>query len=99
MSFIPSLPTGPFTDKEGNLTPMAKNFFDTLLINLREGISNEGFLIPSQVQRDINVIEEKAQPGTVLFNTALVNGGSTDSPNGQLIVMLADGSFHEIPNL
>ncbi len=36
--------------------------------------------------------------GTVVFDPYEVNGGTTDAPNGQLKVMLADGSFHKITN-
>jgi hypothetical protein len=36
--------------------------------------------------------------GTVVFDPAEVNGGSSGAPNGQLKVMLADGNFHAITN-
>jgi len=36
--------------------------------------------------------------GTIIFDPAEVNGGSSPSPNGQLKVMLADGMFHKITN-
>lgn len=36
--------------------------------------------------------------GTLIFDPAEVNGGSSGSPNGQLKVLLADGSFHAITN-
>lgn len=36
--------------------------------------------------------------GTIVFDPAEVNGGSSGSPNGQLKVMLADGNFHKITN-
>jgi hypothetical protein len=36
--------------------------------------------------------------GTVVFDPAEINGGSSGSPNGQLKVMLADGNFHAITN-
>lgn len=36
--------------------------------------------------------------GTLVFDSAEVNGGSSMAPNGQLKVMLADGAFHAITN-
>lgn len=36
--------------------------------------------------------------GTIVFDPAEVNGGSSGSPNGQLKVMLNDGNFHSITN-
>ena len=36
--------------------------------------------------------------GTIIFDPAEVNGGSSPSPNGQLKVLLADGTFHAITN-
>lgn len=36
--------------------------------------------------------------GTIIFDPAEVNGGSSDAPNGQLKVILADGVFHAITN-
>jgi hypothetical protein len=36
--------------------------------------------------------------GTIIFDPAEVNGGSSGSPNGQLKVLLADGVFHKINN-
>lgn len=36
--------------------------------------------------------------GTVIFDPAEVNGGSSGSPNGQLKVLLQDGTFHKITN-
>lgn len=36
--------------------------------------------------------------GTIVFDPAEVNGGSSGNPNGQLKVMLADGNFHAITN-
>lgn len=36
--------------------------------------------------------------GTIIFDPAEINGGSSGSPNGQLKVLLADGVFHAITN-
>jgi hypothetical protein len=38
------------------------------------------------------------QAGTIIFDPAEINGGSSGSPNGQLKVILADGVFHAITN-
>lgn len=98
MSLIPVLPDGPAVKEDGYLTDNFKHFFDVLLQNLRQGISDEGFLNPSQPQGNVDVIEPEALPGIVLFNTEIVNGGSSGSPNGQLQVRLRDGTFHNITN-
>lgn len=36
--------------------------------------------------------------GTMVFDPSIVNGGSSGTPNGQLFVLLGDGTFHAIPN-
>lgn len=36
--------------------------------------------------------------GTIIFDPAEINGGSSGNPNGQLKVILADGVFHSITN-
>lgn len=36
--------------------------------------------------------------GTVIFDPVEVNGGTSDDPNGQLKVLLGDGTFHPITN-
>ena len=73
---------------------------------MQQAISNEGYLIPSQSKNNMLLIQKGtwttgsvtnkiAIPGTILFNTDTANGGS---PNGQLWVLLKDGSFHPIMN-
>lgn len=39
------------------------------------------------------------QAGTLIFDPDELNGGAPGSPNGQLKVMLKDGTFHAIVNL
>jgi hypothetical protein len=39
-----------------------------------------------------------ALKGTIVFDPAVVNGGSGAAPNGQLKVLLNDGIFHPITN-
>lgn len=97
--FVPTLPQSPVLDKEtGYWTAEYQLFWQTLVQNMQQSVSNEGFIIPSQVQGDVNVIEPTALNGTLLFNASEINGGSSDQPNGQLYVKLADGTFHAVTN-
>ena len=38
------------------------------------------------------------QLGTLVFDPAEVNGGSAPLPNGQLKILLGDGTFHKVTN-
>lgn len=97
--YIPTLPQGPVFDvKTGYWTPDYRLFFDTLIQVLRQAAGDEGFQIPNQNSANIAIIEPNANIGTLIFNSSIVNGGSTDAPNGQLQVKLADGTFHDIVN-
>lgn len=42
--------------------------------------------------------QDGVNAGTIIFDPAEVNGGTSDAPNGQLKVILADGIFHAITN-
>lgn len=100
MALIPTLPTENIIDMQtGEMPESWKDYFQLITQALRHAIGNEGFEIPPQNQANVNVIEPKALTATVLFNSSIVNGGTTDAPNGQLLVKLADGTFHAIPNL
>mgnify|MGYP000877124195 CR=1 FL=1 len=97
--YVPTLPQGPVIDPEtGYWTTEYKNFWDVLLQNMQQALSNEGFLIPSQPQSQLAILQLNAIIGTLIFDTSEVNGGSMGSPNGQLYVKLADGIFHKIVN-
>lgn len=39
-----------------------------------------------------------ALKGTLVFDPAVVNGGTSQNPNGQLKVLLNDGTFHPVTN-
>ena len=80
--------------------------FETLLQNMQQSLSDEGFLIPSvtnaqmlEIQNGVDVNGTKiAIPGTVVFNTTVTNGATPPAANGQLYVLLQDGLFHAITN-
>jgi hypothetical protein len=36
--------------------------------------------------------------GILVFDPAEINGGSSGTPNGQLKVLLGDGTFHKVTN-
>lgn len=42
--------------------------------------------------------QEGVTSGTVIFDPYEINGGTSDEPNGQLKVLLNDGTFHPITN-
>lgn len=51
-----------------------------------------------QVQNSFSQ-QNGAQKGTLVFDPAEINGGSSMQPNGQLKILLGDGTFHAIANL
>lgn len=95
-------------DEEGELnwTREYRLFWQQLLQILQQSLSNEGVVIPSQDSANLTIIQnstlpdgsQAALPGTLLFNRSAVNGGSSSAPNGQLYILLADGTFHPITN-
>lgn len=96
--FVPTMETGPLTDENQRLMPQWKSLLEQLLQNMQQALSNEGFLIPPQTTVNVSALEGNVQAGTLIFNSSLVNGGTVDAPNGQLMVMLADGIFHPVVN-
>lgn len=97
--YVPTLPQGPVLDPStGYWTSEYQQFWQVLLQNMQQCLSNEGFVIPSQDQSQLAIIEQNAIIGTLIFNTSEVNGGGMDEPNGQLYVKLADGIFHKVVN-
>jgi hypothetical protein len=92
---------------EGHFTSPWEEFFSQLRQNMQQSLSNEGFVIPGQSTANITIIQngvdaqgnKVAIKGTLLFDTSAVNGGSSSAPNGQLKILLADGTFHAIANL
>ncbi len=45
--FIPTLPQDPINNSDGHLTSAWNNLFTTLIQNMQQALSNEGFVIPS----------------------------------------------------
>jgi uncharacterized protein YtpQ (UPF0354 family) len=96
-----------FVDKDGFLTDAAKNLMEQLLQNMQQNLSDEGLVVPGQDSANVTIIqngvnEQGAQialKGTLIFDTSVVNGGSGPAPNGQLKILLNDGTFHAIVNL
>lgn len=94
-------------DENGNFTSPWEEFFSQLRQNMQQALSNEGFLIPGQSTANVTTIQNSvdaqgnktAIKGTLIFDTSVVNGGSSSAPNGQLKILLADGTFHAIANL
>jgi hypothetical protein len=101
-------------DKDGKILPDWGNYFDQNTQQQQQSLSNEGFWIPSvssdsnsvsppasggqlaQVQASYGQ-QNGVQLGTIIFDPAEANGGSP-TPNGQLKVLLGDGTFHKITN-
>lgn len=99
---LPTLPAEmPINKDTGDFTTGWKMYFAQQNQMLQQLIGTEGFRVSNQDQTNSDVIQAAPpiNPGTLLFNTDIVNGGSMGSPNGQLSIQLADGNFHLIPNL
>jgi hypothetical protein len=95
---VPTMPQGPAVDANGNWTASMQLFFEQTRQFLQYAISSSGFQMPPVNNSDASIIEPQVQSGSVIFKEDEVNGGSSDTPNGQLAVRLADGSYHLIPN-
>lgn len=98
MTQIATFPQGPIVDSTGEPTAEFSTWMTQIIQNLQQDISDEGFVMPSQDVTNINLIEPNAATGTLIFNTSLSNGSLTETPNGQLMVKLADGVFHPVTN-
>lgn len=100
-----NVPNENLVDKEGEITKPWENYFDQSTQQMQQSLSNEGFWIPSVTASRQTIIAASlgqqggANAGTLIFDPDVVNGGTIDAPNGQYKVLLADGSFHLIPNL
>ena len=88
-----------FTDKNGMLTNEAQMMLNTVFQAMQQSLSENGFVIPSPSQSDIASLEGEMPAGTLIFDASVVNGGTTQSPNGQLKVMLNDGTWHLVTNI
>lgn len=110
--FVPVLSQGELVDDKGLPTEGFQNILIQLLQNMQEALSNEGFEIPSvssavippatisnlQVIENSFGLENGVTSGTLIFDPAEVNGGTSMNPLGQLKVLLNDGTFHKITN-
>lgn len=57
-----------WVDNEGKLTAVAASFLAQLVMQLQQNLSNEGFVIPSQDQANVNALIG-TQAGSLVFNT------------------------------
>lgn len=51
------------------------------------------------VDPSTQTVKVGAAKGTLIFDTDTANGGAPGVPNGQLYILLGDGTFHAIANL
>lgn len=97
--FVPFFNLKKAVDKDGNFKAEVLNYFVQLTQQMQQCLGNEGFVPPKTSESDMAIIEPTAIIGTLIFNTDSINGGSSDRPNGQLYIKLADGMFHAMTNL
>lgn len=98
---VPVWQGGQVVKANGEFTDSYLNHQEQVRQQLQLGVSNNGFLIPSVTSAELATIQANPNslPGTLLFNSQTINGGSSDAPNGQLFIKLGDGTFHPIANL
>lgn len=65
---------------------------------------NQLAVLQASFQSDVvnpnsQTVTNGVRPGTIIFDPYESNGGAPGSPNGQLKVLLKDGTFHAIVNL
>lgn len=110
--FVPILSEGELVDQDGKPSQTWENTMIQLLQNMQEALSNEGFEIPSvssevippATQSNLTIIQNSfGQPNgaiasTLIFDPYEVNGATLPARNGQLKVLLNDGTFHNITN-
>lgn len=96
--YVPVMCKEKLVNDQGFVSDAWKTFFEQLVQNMQQALSDEGIVIPSQSSANMGIIQPNALVGTLIFNTSAVNGGSGPAPNGQLYVKLADGTFHPVTN-
>ncbi len=104
--YVATIPQGKLIKENGDITEEWGNFFEVIVQALQLAVGSEGFVVPSQNNANMLIIQngtdmnggQIARPGTLLFNTSTVNGGSSSDPYGQLYILLKDGTFHPITN-
>ena len=67
---IPNLPANRnITDKNGRMTDEWYLFFSNLITALQQTISDEGILLPGQVNDNVTLLNTSASQRRILFNT------------------------------
>lgn len=77
---------------EGYQIPQLTNAQKTVIQNSFQSVT-------TPVNQNTQTVTVGAEAGTLIFDKETVNGGSLSTPNGQLYILLGDGTFHAIPNL
>lgn len=106
---VPTYSQGPIVEKDGTPTPGFAILLKNLIQNMQLSISDEGFLIPSVDRDQMATIQSSFQTGTVdpssqttsvgvQVGTMVFNTNPIGVPNGQLYVLLNDGTFHPVTN-
>jgi hypothetical protein len=83
---IPTLFSGRFVDKDGFLTPGAKNMFSQLLNELQTRMSEESHVVPSKTTAQLSDIESEEK---------YFGGHAYDTDKKKAVVNI-DGTFKEI---
>ncbi len=98
--FVPFFNLKKLTDTDGNVRAEVFTYFTQLVQQMQQCLG-EVFLPPPVTNSQMTTLEQsnKIIKGSLVFNTDAINGGTSDAPNGQLYIKLADGVFHAIPNL
>ena len=103
---LPNYVQDKVVDEDDFFTDPWQQFFSQLQSYIQSYLSDEGYVTPSQTLKNMAVIRDAKDaqgnktclPGTQIFASDEVNGGTTDKPNGQLYILLNDGNFHKITN-
>lgn len=83
---VPNFIHDKFVDENGYLTDGWRLFFNQLINEMNENLSQEGIVMPSQTTDNADIIKTDALNGTILY----------DSTTNELKVRLNDGNFHVI---
>jgi hypothetical protein len=65
---VPSFPVEKVIDDKGYLTPAWRTFFEQLLQNMNQSLSNEGIVIPPQTASNIALLTQSMN-GTIIYNS------------------------------
>lgn len=64
---VPTLVQQQVVDEKGFLTPQWRQFFEQLLQNMQQSLSDEGFLIPPQSAANIALLTDSPN-GTIIYD-------------------------------